>query len=487
MSFSTPVFLFLFFPLTILGYYLIHPKLKNAFLTIASLAFYAWGEPRFIVVFAATILFNYLAGVLLGRIKELKNTKRLVMIAALAVNIGLLFYYKYLMFGTEIINDIFKAGLTVKEIALPLGISFFTFRSISYILDVYWCTSEAQKNPVNVALYISFFPQVSMGPITKSNVFLSQINNRHFDLDIFTDGIKRFIVGMAKKLIIADTLSVIVDPVFSMAADERTVVAAWYGIIGYCLQLYFDFSGYSDMAIGLGKMFGFETPENFDYPYMSKGAVEYWNRWHITLGAWLKDYLYTPVFRSLYNKKKPVFLCDVLGLIAVWLVAGIWHGAAWHYVMYGLYYCTFIILERTIEYYEKKKRKKLKQKKKPETKWHAALSHIYFIFVLIFGQLLFRIDNLGDFFPYVGNMFGANVFTDSYSTFTLKSMLGIFVLGILFCFPVAKKVREILQKQKGLYVFADKVLMTAVYVGMFLICVAYMQISTYNPFLYNNF
>lgn len=487
MSFSTPVFLFLFFPLTILGYYFIHPKLKNAFLTIASLAFYAWGEPRFIVVFAAAILFNYLAGVLLGRIKELKNSKRLVMIAALAVNIGLLFYYKYLMFGTEIINDIFKAGLTVKEIALPLGISFFTFRSISYILDVYWCTSEAQKNPINVALYISFFPQVSMGPITKSNVFLSQINNRHFDLDIFTDGIRRFIVGMAKKLIIADTLGVIVDPVFSMAADERTVVAAWYGILGYCLQLFFDFSGYSDMAIGLGKMFGFETPENFDYPYMAKGAGEFWNRWHITLGAWLKDYLYTPVFRNLLNKKKPVFLCDVFGLLVVWLIAGIWHGAAWHYVVFGLYYFCFILLERSVEYYEKKKRKKLKLKKKPETKWHAAVSHFYCIIVVIFGQLLFRIDNLGDFFPYVGSMFGANGFTDSYSAFTLKSMSGIFVLGILFCFPVAKKVREIVQKKKRLYVFADKILMTAIYVGMFLICVAYMQISTYNPFLYNNF
>lgn len=487
MSFSTPVFLFLFFPLTILGYYLIHPKLKNAFLTIVSLAFYAWGEPRFIVVFAAAILFNYLAGVLLGRFKKLKRSKCLVMIAALAANIGLLFYYKYLMFGTEIINDIFKTGLTVKEIALPLGISFFTFRSISYILDVYWCTSEAQKNPVNVALYISFFPQVSMGPITKSNVFLSQINNRHFDLDIFTDGIKRFIVGIAKKLIIADTLGVIVNPVFSMTSDERTVVAAWYGIIGYCLQLFFDFSGYSDMAIGLGKMFGFETPENFDYPYMAKGAGEFWNRWHITLGAWLKDYLYTPVFRNLLNKKKPVFLCDVFGLLVVWLIAGIWHGAAWHYVVFGLYYFCFILLERSVEYYEKKKRKKLKLKKKPETKWHAALSHFYCIIVVIFGQLLFRIDNLGDFFPFVGSMFGANGFTDSYSTFTLKSMLGIFVLGILFCFPVAKKVREIVQKKKGLYVFADKVVMTAVYAGFLLLCVAYMQISTYNPFLYNNF
>ena len=214
MSFSTSVFLFLFFPLTILGYYLIHPKLKNAFLLIASLAFYAWGDSEFIIIFAAAIIFNYLIGLLVEKLQGLKTSKRMVMIAALAANIGLLFYYKYLMFGTEIVNSIFNANITIKEIALPLGISFFTFRAISYVLDVYWGTTQAQKNPVNVALYISFFPQVSMGPITKSNAFLSQLNNRHFDLDIFTYGVKRFIVGLAKKLII-DRKSVVWERVYA--------------------------------------------------------------------------------------------------------------------------------------------------------------------------------------------------------------------------------------------------------------------------------
>ena len=295
MSFSTPVFLFLFFPLTILGYYLIHPKLQNIFLLIASLAFYAWGEPKFIIIFLAAIFFNYLAGLVLGELRRLKNSKLMVMIVAVAVNISLLFYYKYLLFGAEIINSVFNTGITIREIALPLGISFFTFRSISYILDVYWEKSEAQKNPINVALYISFFPQVSMGPITQSNLFLDQLSNRHFDLDIFTDGSKLFIIGLAKKLIIADSLGVIVDPVFSMAGDERTVVAAWYGMVGYCLQLYFDFSGYSDMAIGLGKMLGFATPQNFDYPYMATSITDFWRRWHITLGEFFKNYVYFPL------------------------------------------------------------------------------------------------------------------------------------------------------------------------------------------------
>lgn len=470
MSFSTPVFLFLFFPLTILGYYFIHPKLKNAFLTIASLAFYAWGEPRFIVVFSAAILFNYLAGVLLGKFKELKNSKRLVMIAALAANIGLLFYYKYLMFGTEIINDIFKAGLTVKEIALPLGISFFTFRSISYILDVYWGTSEAQKNPVNVALYISFFPQVSMGPITKSNVFLSQINNRHFDLDIFTDGIKRFIVGMAKKLIIADTLSVIVAPVFSMAADERTVVAAWYGIIGYCLQLYFDFSGYSDMAIGLGKMFGFETPENFDYPYMATSITDFWRRWHITLGEFFKNYVYFPLGGS---RKGNVYV----NIFIVFLLTGIWHGAAWQFIVWGLWHGLFRLLEMAY----KRKRKELKIP--------SVFKHLYAVIVASMGWVLFRASDLLSGLKYWGNLIGigASGLSDSYSIFTLKSTVGIFIIGILFCFPVAKKVREIVQKKKGLYVFADNFLMPAIYLGLFIVCISCMLMNNYNAFIYQKF
>lgn len=470
MSFSTPVFLFLFFPLSILGYYLIHPKLKNGFLVIASLAFYAWGEPKFIAVFAAAILFNYFAGLLLGKLKELKNSKRMVMIVALAANIGLLFYYKYLMFGTEIINDIFKAGLTVKEIALPLGISFFTFRSISYILDVYWGTSNAQKNPINVALYISFFPQVSMGPITKSNVFLSQLNNRHFDLDIFTNGIKRFIAGMAKKLIIADTLGVIVDPVFSMAADERTVVAAWYGIIGYCLQLYFDFSGYSDMAIGLSKMFGFETPENFDYPYMATSITDFWRRWHITLGEFFKYYVYFPLGGS---RKGNVYV----NIFVVFLLTGIWHGAAWQFIVWGLWHGLFRLLEMAYK------------RSKKEFKIPVVFKHLYAVIVVAMGWVLFRASDLLSGVRYWGNLIGIGTagFSDSYSLFTLKSSLGIFIIGIIFCFPVAKKIKEFVWKKKGLYVFADKVVMTSVYVGLLLICVAYMQISTYNPFLYNNF
>lgn len=489
MAFTTMSFLFVFLPLTILGYYLIHPKLKNLFLLAASLAFYAWGEPKFILIFMVSIAANYTIALLINKLENRVDLKRLVLIIALFANVGLLFYYKYLMFAVTTVNQVFGRNISIPNIALPLGISFFTFRSISYILDVYWGTSEAQKNPINAALYISFFPQVSMGPITKSYAFLPQLSERGFHFNKFSDGIRRFILGMAKKLIIADVLSIIVNPIFALPHDERTVIAAWCGVIGYILQLFFDFSGYSDMAIGIGKMFGFDTPENFDYPYMSKGIGEFWGRWHITLGAWLKDYIYTPIFRALLDKKKPVFWCDIFGLLCVWLIAGVWHGAAWHYVAYGLYYFLFIALERTVDYYKKERRKKLKLKKQPETKVEVVLAHIYFVIVLIFGQLLFRVDTLGNYIPYIRTMFGfgGNQFTNQFTNFTLRSSAGLFFIGILFCFPIGKKVKSILEKNKYLNSFSEYLVQPIAYLALFIVSISYMLISTSNPFLYFNF
>lgn len=470
MSFSSPVFLFLFFPITILGYYLIHPKLKNAFLLAASLAFYAWGEPKFILIFMAAMALNYVMALLIGKLRECTLSKRMVMILALTANVGMLFYYKYLMFGAEILNGVFNAGITVKEIALPLGISFFTFRSISYILDVYWGTSEAQKNPIDAALYVSFFPQVSMGPITKSDVFLPQLKERRFDLDKFTEGIKRLIVGMAKKLIIADALGVIADPVFSMAADERTVVAAWYGMIAYSLQLFFDFSGYSDMAIGLGKMFSFETPENFDYPYTATSITDFWRRWHITLGEFFKNYVYFPLGGS---RKGNVYV----NIFIVFLLTGVWHGAAWNFIVWGLWHGLFRLIEMAFTRNEK------------APKLPCLFKHLYALAVVAMGWVLFRASDLPGGVKYWGNLIGVGSagFSDSYSLFTLKSALGIFVVGIFFCFPVAKNTGIWFKKRKCLNLLASSFLMPIVYVGLLLICVAYMQIGSYNPFLYNNF
>lgn len=470
MSFTTPVFLFLFFPLTVLGYYLIHPKLKNAFLLAASLAFYTWGEPKFILVFIIGILLNYALALWIGKLGEKKAPKRAVLILSLIINLGLLFYYKYLAFGAEIMNSVFDASFTISEIALPLGISFFTFRSISYVSDVYMGKSEAQKNPINAALYISFFPQVSMGPITESNAFLTQLKERRFDLDMFTDGIKRLIVGMAKKLIIADTLGVIVDSVFSSAADERTVVAAWTGMIGYCLQLYFDFSGYSDMAIGLSKMFGFETPENFDYPYMATSITDFWRRWHITLSKFFRDYVYIPLGG---NRKGNVYV----HIFVVFLLTGLWHGAAWNFVIWGLWHGLFRLIEMAF-----KRRGK-------ELKIPSAVKHLYALAVVGIGWVLFRADSLGSGIKYLGNMIGlgGSGFADSYSIFTLKSSLGIFAIGILFCFPVAKKVRELLQKNKTLEFVSGNIVTPTIYLALFVLCISCALMNNYNAFIYQQF
>lgn len=309
-----------------------------------------------------------------------------------------------------------------------------------------------------------------MGPITKSDVFMSQLNDRHFNLDKFTEGVKRFIVGLAKKLIIADTLGVIADPVFSMAADERTVVAAWYGMIGYSLQLFFDFSGYSDMAIGLSKMFGFETPENFDYPYMATSIADFWRRWHITLGEFFKNYVYFPLGGS---RKGNAYV----NIFIVFLLTGIWHGAAWQFIVWGLWHGLFRLIEMAF-----KRRKK-------ELKIPSVFKHLYAVAVVAMGWVLFRASDLPSGVKYWGNLIGIGSagFSDSYSLFTLKSTLGIFIIGILFCFPVAKKIREIIQKRKGLYAFSDNILMPVIYLGLFVLCISCMLMNNYNAFIYQKF
>ena len=302
MSFSSPFFLFFFGPIAVIGYYIIRCELRNLFLLAVSLLFYAWGEPKLVLLLLASIFVNYLFALCMERWREYKSGKVCVAFMILW-NFGVLCYYKYLAFALTNVNALFGSSFVIPDIALPLGISFFTFRAVSYCLDVYWGTSPAQLNILNTALYISFFPQIMMGPITRYCEFECQLKNRSVIVNDLAEGVKRIVAGLAKKVILADTLGIMVDSIFKTPDAERTVLAAWLGIIGYLFQLYFDFSGYCDMAIGIGRIFGFKTPENFQNPYWSKSVVEFWSKWHITLGTWLKVYLYTPVFRAFYGKK----------------------------------------------------------------------------------------------------------------------------------------------------------------------------------------
>lgn len=490
MSFSSIIFLFFFLPFAVIGYYLIRSELKNVFLLATSLLFYAWGEPKLVFLLLASILVNYLLALRIEPRRERSSGKAYV-IVMLLWNFGVLFYYKYLAFAVVNINAAFGTSISIPDIALPLGISFFTFRAVSYCLDVYWGTSAAQINPINTALYISFFPQVAMGPITRYSEFETQFKGRKVSIDSLSDGVKRIVVGLAKKVILADQLGIMVDSIFSTPDAERTVLAAWLGILGYMFQLYFDFSGYSDMAIGIGAMFGFQTPENFQYPYWSKSIVEYWSRWHITLGTWLKVYLYTPVFRSIYGKSilgKTVSAqyADYAALIVVWLFAGIWHGAAWHYVAYGLYYCFFIILERIWDDYQKRKRKRLKLKKQPQTKGQAALAHLYFFGVIIFGQLLFRVPGAGAFLPYVKTMFGfmGKGMTDALSVFLLKESLILLVISLIGATPILRLMSKWIRSKQPV---GEILLSGIVAVALLFISCAFISTGSYNPFLYFNF
>lgn len=491
MSFSSIIFLFFFLPFAVIGYHLVRSELKNLFLLAVSLLFYAWGEPKLVFLLLASILVNYLLALRIEPRRERSSGKAYV-IVMLLWNFGVLFYYKYLAFAVVNINAAFGTSISIPDIALPLGISFFTFRAVSYCLDVYWGTSAAQINPINTALYISFFPQVAMGPITRYSEFETQFKGRKVSIDSLSDGVKRIVVGLAKKVILADQLGIMVDSIFSTPDAERTVLAAWLGILGYMFQLYFDFSGYSDMAIGIGAMFGFQTPENFQYPYWSKSIVEYWSRWHITLGTWLKVYLYTPVFRSIYGKSilgKTVSAqyADYAALIVVWLFAGIWHGAAWHYVAYGLYYCFFIILERIWDDYQKRKRKRLKLKKQPQTKGQAALAHLYFFGVIIFGQLLFRVPGAGAFLPYVKTMFGltgAAACTGA-DLYTLQSNWVILLISVICCIPIPVRLKQ--NSLTNRWPSVMDMLNPLWHAVLYIVGIAFAIGGTYQAFIYFNF
>ena len=309
-------------------------------------------------------------------------------------------------------------------------------------------------------------------------------------MNLFGEGTKQIIAGLFKKVVYANGIGFFVDQIFAMAASERTVLLAWVGIIGYLLQLYYDFSGYSDMAIGLGKLFGFATPKNFDYPYLSKSIVEFWNRWHMTLGLWLRDYIYTPVLRAMMKGEQlSIFACNLIALFVTWLFSGVWHGAGWRFLIYGLYYFAFIAMERTVENYLKKRRKRLKLKKKKDSKPVIVISHVYCLVVVIFGQLLFRVDSLGNYPPYFLSMFGlaGNALVNEASIFMLKQCLPMMAFAMLFCLPLVPFLQRKLAGAHAVSGTIGSAIEWIVYTLVFFIAIAYTVASTYNAFIYFNF
>lgn len=490
MLFTSQVFIVCFLPVVLLLYYTIFKfsrRLQNIFLLIASLVFYAWGEPWFVIILMVSIGANWFFGLLAYSTRGAPQG-RLVIAAMLAFNLLIIFIFKYLMFTLDILNSVFHSKLDVGTILLPIGISFFTFQAISYVVDIYRGKGELQRNPLNVGLYIAFFPQLVAGPIIRYETISEQILNRKETMKGFSEGVCRFLVGFSKKILLANNLALVADQAFRLnEGSELSVSMAWVGAIAYTLQIYFDFSGYSDMAIGLGRMFGFKFPENFNYPYISKSTAEFWRRWHISLGSWFRDYVYIPMGGSRVKKPRMIF-----NLLVVWGLTGLWHGANWTFILWGLMYFVTITLER-LSHFEKwgAGYKKLL----PRTLM-SSFKHIYTMLLVMLGWVLFRAETVGDAFHYIGVLFGrgATSFFDDYGIGNVQEYYWFFLLGILFTMPVAKYVSRIVNRLiefagngKLLFGGIHSLIYTAVMIMLFLVSFSYLVKGSYNPFIYFNF
>ena len=492
MVFSSTVFLFAFLPLTLLGYYLIDRRFKNYFLLAVSLFFYAWGEPRFVFVMLGAILMNHVLALLIdrslksssstGNSKYQKRAKGYLWLTVI-LNLALFFVYKYLNFTIANLNAVGGLfGLTPlsqTSIALPIGISFFTFQAMSYVFDVYRGKGQVQKNPLNTALYVSLFPQLIAGPIVRYETVAQEINHRQETLEDFAQGVRRFIQGLAKKVILSNSLAVLADQAFDSANyAQLSVVMAWLGAIAYTLQIYFDFSGYSDMAIGLGRMFGFHFEENFRYPYISKSISEFWRRWHISLGSWFRDYIYFPLGGSRVKTKGRL----VFNLFVVWFLTGVWHGAAWNFILWGLMYFVLITFEKLTGL----------PGKLPQ-RWMRGVYQVFTLLAVVLGWVLFRAEGLGNALGYLGCMFGlmGNAPVDAGSVFLLGNSAVLLAVSILFSLPLASALggveRRIGAPRSSLAALVRELVVFLAYMAVFAVAISFTVSSTYDPFIYFNF
>ncbi len=487
MNFADILFLFVFFPLCV-GFYLFKKQVKyrNAVLLVFSLIFYAWGEPIKLVLLLLSAMVNFL---LARSIDSNRGNKlcKLSLILSLIFNIGMLGIFKYTDFVISNVNNLFGLSIPVSNIVLPLGISFYTFQILSYVIDVYWENVPVQKDFPKLLLYISLFPQLVAGPIVRYSTIAEELDDRRTTLTDLTEGLTRMIVGLAKKVILANTLSIIATNYLTTVAETSSVVATWVGVISYSMQVYFDFSGYSDMAIGMGRIFGFHFNENFNYPFMCRSIQEFWQRWHISLGSFFRDYLlYLPIF----GKRR-----QVLSLFLVWFTTGLWHGASWNFIAWGLYFGIFIFIEQKLG---KKTLKKI-----PDV-----IMHIYNKVVIIIGFGIFYYDDcpsIGSFFSqmgsFLGNLFGfsgngffrAEEFTSGpYNTALMENVyfmkyVWIFVISLVVCFPILKVVKDKLKTCAMPIQAASQLVSVFCCIGMLIVCAIMLVSSKNNPFLYFRF
>ncbi|MEI3545498.1 MAG: MBOAT family O-acyltransferase [Alphaproteobacteria bacterium] len=468
MLFSSMTFLFVFMPLVMAVYFLSKKEIRNYVLLIASIIFYAWGEPRYLAIMIITILVNYTGAILLD--KHYSSRQRLWIVSlTIVLDLSFLFYFKYFNFVVDNINGVLATDFQLLDIIMPIGISFYTFQAMSYLIDVYRREVPAQKDVYKLALYIVLFPQLVAGPIVKYHDVCEQIDNRTIEFKNVIIGFKRFITGLAKKVLIANTLAEVVDKIFAQAPENLTTGVSWLGAVAYCLQLYYDFSGYSDMAIGLGLMFGFRFLENFNYPYISKSITEFWRRWHISLATWFKLYLYIPLGG---NRKGAVR--TYWNLFAVFLVTGIWHGAAWSYVAWGIWNGIFIVIERFFGL----------DKDKNDRWYVSAAKHVYAFFAIVWGMIIFRAESLSYAYEYICRMLHIDVtkHLPDYDYGVNNKFAIMLIVGLICAMPVCRNL---------IYIkYEHKVQRTLVNIWLFLLffwSTISLAASTYNPFIYFRF
>ncbi len=467
MLFSSISFIYYFLPIIFIFYFAVPYKWKNIILLIGSLGFYFLGEPRYTLLLLFSTVVDYIHSLIIDKYRG-KQAAKIALISSITINLAILGFFKYSDFFIENINAIFNTNFELLKLPLPIGISFFTFQTMSYTIDVYRGEAKRQKNPLGLATYVCLFPQLIAGPIVRYRTVAEEINSRKHSFDNFAYGIKRFVIGLSKKVLIANTLGEL--NVIATGSHNASILFYWLGAIAFALQIYFDFSGYSDMAIGLGRIFGFHFLENFNYPYISKSISEFWNRWHISLGTWFKDYVYIPLGGNKVSKLK-----WFRNILIVWFLTGFWHGASWNFVIWGLYFGLIIVLEKLFLNNILKKIPNI-------------LRHIYVVFLIIISFVIFNIDNVSDISEYFKGMFGLlDIPTVSIeSLYYLKSYAVIILISIIGATPLMKNIvnnashHRLLSKVLG-------VLEPICYIGLLLVVTGYLVDSSFNPFLYFRF
>lgn len=466
MVFSEIPFLFYFFPLFLLCYFISPAKLKNFTLLIFSMIFYAWGEPVYILLLLLSSVVDYINGRALEHFEGKRSKQRIFLCISVFVNLSLMGIFKYLGLFITSLNSIFGTHIGNPEIALPLGISFFTFQTMSYSIDVYRKEVKAEHNFINYMTYVCMFPQLVAGPIVRYEEISKSLKKRTVTWAAFWDGMTRFLMGLFKKVLIANQIGSLWDTVLSM--ESRSFAMAWLGLLAFSIQIYFDFSGYSDMAIGMGKMMGFDYPENFNYPYICTSITDFWRRWHMTLSGWFRDYVYIPLGGNRKGKAR-----QVLNIAVVWALTGFWHGASWNFLLWGVYFGIILIIEKLTRLPDK---------------LPGVLKHVYSLFLVVLGWMIFAVEDISELGNYASQIFGfgADGFAGTEFLYRIKNYAVIIVLGILLSTPIYGKIRNFAEKNQK----AGAALSAAgACIGILLVvvCVAMLVADTYNPFLYFRF